>query len=73
MQQGEYFAGEEISLTPKLYEFIRISIAVDNPNEPITINGIQVGGCAKISKSSNIKKVSCEVVHKMINHTHHPH
>ena len=54
LQQGTFIAGEKIPLTPKLYEFIRISITGDNAGLPITINGIQVGGCAKIGKLSYI-------------------
>ena len=54
LQQGRFSAGEKIPLTPKLYEFIRISIAGDDFLLPITINALHVGGCAKIGKLSYI-------------------
>ena len=54
LQQGTFSAGEKIPLTPKLYELIRISITGDSSPLPITINALQVGGCAQIGKLSYI-------------------
>ena len=49
---GTFSAGEKIPLTPKLYELIRISITGDSSSLPITINALQVGGCAKIGTTT---------------------
>ena len=54
LQQGTFSAGEKIPLTPKLYELIRISITRNSSLLPITIDALQVGGCAKIGKLSYI-------------------